>query len=70
MLDLQCEVIQIMEAITSSLDHLDLVIQSLQSGVVDRRIAMIKQAIGVMIKRLCKVHQRFDDALFHGLHPL
>ncbi len=67
MLDLKGEVIQIVETITASLDHLDFVIEAFKATVVDRMIAMIEQTVGEVIERLREFHQRLNAALFRSL---
>jgi hypothetical protein len=59
-----------METIAPSLDHFDLVIETFQTAVVDRMIAMIEQAVGVAIQHLCEFHQRLNATLFRSLDPL
>jgi len=70
LLDLKGEVIQIVETITTPLNHLDLVIEAFKATVVDRMIAVIEQSVGVAMERLCEFHQRLNAALFRSLDPL
>jgi hypothetical protein len=59
-----------METIAPSLDHFDLVIETFQTAVVDRMIAMIEQAVGVAIQHLCElpnVEEVEDQAVWYPI---
>ena len=70
MLDLQRGIVHLLEAVLALLDRLYLVIQSFQSCVVDRVIAMVEQTIGAVIERLGEARQGFDATLFRSLCPV
>lgn len=70
MFDLEGEVVKVMETVAASFDRFDLVIETFKAAIVDRVIAMIEQAVSIMIEHLCEFHQRLNTALFRCLDPL
>jgi hypothetical protein len=70
LLGLEGEIFKIVKAIASTLDHFDLIVQTLQEDCVDRIIAVIQQTISIARHGLGKLLESLDAALFGGLDPI